>query len=66
MSLVGLSLDPGMVAKLILVMLWLLRCWALCWSLRTDWLLLLMGMACFAIGILYTWGPLPLSRFAAW
>ena len=29
---------------------------------RTDWLLLLMGMACFAIGILYTWGPLPLSR----
>lgn len=29
---------------------------------RTHWFLLLIGAACFAIGIFYTFGPLPLSR----
>jgi 1,4-dihydroxy-2-naphthoate octaprenyltransferase len=29
---------------------------------RTDLLVLLIGMACFAIGIFYTFGPIPLSR----
>ncbi|WP_062353675.1 1,4-dihydroxy-2-naphthoate polyprenyltransferase [Bacillus kwashiorkori] len=29
---------------------------------RTDLLVLLIGMVCFAIGILYTFGPIPLSR----
>ncbi|MEI5839625.1 1,4-dihydroxy-2-naphthoate polyprenyltransferase [Lacticaseibacillus rhamnosus] len=55
-------LDPGMVAKLILVMLVVASLLGVVLVVRTDWLLLLMGMACFAIGILYTWGPLPLSR----
>ncbi|MFD1393484.1 1,4-dihydroxy-2-naphthoate polyprenyltransferase [Lacticaseibacillus jixianensis] len=31
-------------------------------SSRTDWLLLVIGVACFGIGIFYTFGPLPLSR----
>jgi 1,4-dihydroxy-2-naphthoate octaprenyltransferase len=29
---------------------------------RTDLIVLLVGMACFAIGILYSFGPIPLSR----
>lgn len=29
---------------------------------RTDLLILLIGMLCFAIGIFYTFGPIPLSR----
>ena len=29
---------------------------------RTDLLVLLIGMVCFAIGIFYTFGPIPLSR----
>ncbi|MFX4053976.1 1,4-dihydroxy-2-naphthoate prenyltransferase, partial [Streptococcus suis] len=29
---------------------------------RTSWLLLPMGGLCFLIGILYTFGPIPLSR----
>lgn len=51
-----------MVAQLILVMLVVASLLGVVLVVRTDWLLLLMGMACFAIGILYTWGPLPLSR----
>jgi len=31
-------------------------------SFRTDFFVLLIGMICFAIGILYTFGPIPLSR----
>lgn len=30
--------------------------------IRTDLLVLLIGMICFAIGILYTFGPVPISR----
>ncbi|KHS59025.1 1,4-dihydroxy-2-naphthoate prenyltransferase, partial [Listeria monocytogenes] len=29
---------------------------------RTDLLVLLIGFVCFCIGILYTFGPVPLSR----
>lgn len=28
----------------------------------SDLLILLMGMLCFGVGILYTWGPIPISR----
>ena len=31
-------------------------------ALRTNIIVLLLGMICFAIGILYTFGPLPISR----
>lgn len=31
--------------------------------LRTDWLLLPFGAACFIIAIFYTYGPIPISRF---
>lgn len=31
-------------------------------TFQTDWLILLAGIACFGIGIFYTFGPLPLSR----
>ncbi|QIK85480.1 UbiA family prenyltransferase [Erysipelothrix sp. HDW6B] len=28
----------------------------------TDFVILILGMICFGIGILYTWGPVPISR----
>ncbi|AMC92940.1 hypothetical protein AOC36_02745 [Erysipelothrix larvae] len=28
----------------------------------TDWIVLILGMFCFAVGILYTFGPIPISR----
>ncbi|AMC92939.1 hypothetical protein AOC36_02740 [Erysipelothrix larvae] len=28
----------------------------------TDWIVLLLGMFCFAVGVLYTYGPVPISR----
>lgn len=31
-------------------------------TLKTDIVVLLIGMLCFAVGILYTWGPIPISR----
>lgn len=33
-----------------------------CLALRTDLVILLAGAACFAVGILYTFGPAPISR----
>lgn len=56
------NLAPKLVEKMIIGMLIVASLIGLVLVWRTDWLLLLMGMACFAIGILYTWGPLPLSR----
>ena len=46
--------------------IWMLLCFAIFFSLilvlRTDLLLLPLGVLCFLIGIFYTYGPFPLSR----
>lgn len=56
------GLDPKKVSSLILCMLVFTLLIGLILSLRTGWLLLLMGgIVCF-IGIFYTFGPIPLSR----
>ncbi|WP_125705171.1 1,4-dihydroxy-2-naphthoate polyprenyltransferase [Lacticaseibacillus daqingensis] len=55
-------LAVGQVTALILGMLGAATVLGLVLVWRTDWLLLLIGAACFVIGIFYTFGPLPLSR----
>lgn len=56
------QLNPKLVSRIIIGMLAGASLLGIVLVVRTDWLVLLMGMACFAIGVLYTWGPLPLSR----
>ncbi|WP_439645195.1 UbiA family prenyltransferase [Lacticaseibacillus camelliae] len=55
-------LSVGLVRGIVLALLILATGLGLVLSARTDWLLLLIGVVCFAIGIFYTFGPLPLSR----
>lgn len=55
-------LSVGLVRAVVLVMLAAATGLGLVLAWRTDWLLLLIGIACFGIGIFYTFGPLPLSR----
>ncbi|WP_225048106.1 1,4-dihydroxy-2-naphthoate polyprenyltransferase [Lacticaseibacillus kribbianus] len=56
------KLDPRRVLHLILGMLGAAVVLGLILAWRTDWLLLLIGAACFAVGIFYTFGPLPLAQ----
>ncbi|WP_390405131.1 1,4-dihydroxy-2-naphthoate polyprenyltransferase [Lacticaseibacillus jixiensis] len=55
-------LDARLVAWMILGMLAAAAGLGLYLVVRTSWVLLLLGGACFVIGICYTFGPLPLNR----
>ncbi|WP_179395870.1 1,4-dihydroxy-2-naphthoate polyprenyltransferase [Lacticaseibacillus absianus] len=55
-------LDVRQVTALIVGMLAIATALGLLLVWRTDWLLLVLGMLCFGIGVFYTFGPLPLSR----
>jgi len=54
--------NPGIVAAMVITMIVIATGLGLVLVWRTNWLLLLIGVICFAIGIFYTFGPLPLSR----
>ncbi|WP_203623792.1 MULTISPECIES: 1,4-dihydroxy-2-naphthoate polyprenyltransferase [unclassified Lacticaseibacillus] len=56
------QLSVGLVRWVVIALLAVAAGLGLVLSARTDWLLLLVGAVCFAIGIFYTFGPLPLSR----
>ncbi len=56
------GLAPRKVAAMIVAMLFVASILGLVLVWRTQWILLLIGGACFVIGIFYTFGPLPLSR----
>ena len=56
------NLNPKHVKYLIFLMLAISTALGLILVMRTDLLVLILGMLCFAIGILYTFGPLPISR----
>lgn len=56
------GLDPKKVGYLILSMLVFTLLIGLILSLKTGWLLLVMGSVVCFIGIFYTFGPIPLSR----
>ncbi len=56
------NLSEGMVISIILLMLTTASGLGVWLVIRTELLVLLIGMICFAIGIFYTFGPIPLSR----
>ncbi|MFD1486195.1 1,4-dihydroxy-2-naphthoate polyprenyltransferase [Lacticaseibacillus baoqingensis] len=58
-----MQLAPATVRRLIVSMLTVASLLGLVLVWRTQWLLLVLGGACFVVGIFYTFGPLPLSRF---
>lgn len=56
------DLSPQLVRILIYIMLAVSTVLGLCLVYRTNLTVLVFGVLCFAIGILYTSGPLPISR----
>lgn len=56
------QLNPKTVRLTIYTMLALASILGLLLFLNTDWIVLLLGMLSFAIGILYSFGPIPISR----
>ena len=56
------GISPKLVRNMILGMIAFVLVIGILLTLRTGWLLLLMGMICCFIGIFYTFGPIPLSR----
>lgn len=56
------GLKTSHVRFLIYTMLFISSVLGILLALNTNIIVLLLGMVCFAIGILYTFGPLPISR----
>lgn len=56
------SLNIKMVRYLIYTMLFISASLGILLALNTNIIVFLLGVLCFAIGILYTFGPLPISR----
>lgn len=61
-SIVQYNLKTSTVKAVIIVMIVLSTALGLLLAYRTNVLTLIMGAACFAIGILYSYGPMPISR----
>lgn len=62
-NLVGKNeIDPRAGAIVVIVMLLISMGIGIYLTVKVGLLLLLIGMFCFAVGIFYTFGPLPLSR----
>jgi 1,4-dihydroxy-2-naphthoate polyprenyltransferase len=61
-SIVQYNLKTSTVKAVIIVMIVLSTVLGLLLVYRTNILTLIMGAACFAIGILYSYGPMPISR----
>lgn len=56
------GLKTSHIRFLIYTMLFISSVLGILLALNTNIIILLLGMVCFAIGILYTFGPLPISR----
>ena len=61
-SIVQYSLKSGTVKAVIAVMFVISAALGLLLVYRTNFITLLLGAACFAIGIAYSYGPMPISR----
>lgn len=57
------KLDDRYLSKIVYVILLTASILSIFLLLRTDWLLLPFGTACFIIAVFYTYGPIPISRF---
>lgn len=56
------NLNPTMVKVIILAMLLISSLLGIILFLSTDIIVLLIGVICFIIGVLYSFGPIPISR----
>ena len=61
-SIVQYSLKSGTVKAVIAVMFIVSAALGLLLAYRTNYITLLLGAACFAIGIAYSFGPMPISH----
>ncbi|HML68176.1 MAG TPA: 1,4-dihydroxy-2-naphthoate polyprenyltransferase [Clostridia bacterium] len=61
-SIVQYQLKSGTVKAVIIMMIVISAALGLLLVYRTNYITLLLGAACFAIGIAYSYGPLPISR----
>ena len=62
-NLVGRNgMNPKITAGIVITMLVISVLIGVILAVRVGWILLILGMFCFAVGIFYTFGPLPLSR----
>lgn len=61
-AITACGLSTTHVRYLIYTMLSLSSLLGILLVLRTNWIILILGILCFTIGILYTFGPLPISR----
>lgn len=61
-SIVQFGLKESVVVSTIIVMLVLSVSLGINLVLLTDYVVLLLGASCFAVGIIYSYGPIPISR----
>lgn len=61
-AIVKYNLNPAAVLALIIFMFVIAVAAGIMLFLQTGWLLLLLGALSFAVGILYSFGPIPISR----
>jgi 1,4-dihydroxy-2-naphthoate octaprenyltransferase len=61
-SIVQYQLKSGTVKAVIITMIVISAALGLLLVYRTNYITLLLGAACFAIGIAYSYGPMPISR----
>lgn len=61
-AIVNYNMNPAAVLAIIIVLLVIAIGAGLMLFLETGWLILLLGGLSFAVGILYSFGPIPISR----
>lgn len=61
-AIVMYNLNPKIVLAIIFIMLLLSSLLGVLLFLNTNLVILLVGILCFSIGILYSFGPIPISR----
>lgn len=61
-AVVAYELKESTVRRVILFLIFIAACFGILLFLRTDYIVLLFGILSVAIGILYSYGPIPISR----
>ncbi|WP_410770495.1 1,4-dihydroxy-2-naphthoate polyprenyltransferase [Fontibacillus sp. BL9] len=61
-AIVNYKMNPGAVVAIIVILLAIAIGAGIALFLDTGWLILLLGGLSFAVGILYSFGPIPISR----
>ncbi|MGL4362551.1 MAG: 1,4-dihydroxy-2-naphthoate polyprenyltransferase [Cellulosilyticaceae bacterium] len=61
-AIVSYNLNPKIVLFIIIFMVGLASTLGFVLFLRTDWIVLIIGIIAFLVGIFYSFGPIPISR----